>query len=165
VLATNVNFGGKLATSYVPLNIFTVVDWSAQLTSNGYDGFVTNMLPPSNPVAVGAGWNAQFAGTSWVTFDHASGVIVVAQFVFACLGDGVHDPINFTIQTSPNSVGSWTTVSTTPSVGTGGISTKQVFTLSSPVTARYWKFTITATDSVYQSYVTYFNFNIVPGTH
>jgi len=146
------------------LNTFSVISASAQWPSgiiSGFNGYAYNVLPTNNPSAATSpfwdaanNWNEYYA-PYWVTFDLGADYTVYA-FEYKAIGDGTHDPSLFYLQTSSSSGGTYSTVATF--TGTGSTNAMQVFTLSTPATARYWAFSIQDTVSQYQSWVAYVNF-------
>lgn len=152
-----------VSTQGALLNTFSVAGYSAQWAA--YNGYATNLLPANNPSAStsifwnsGADWGV-YPQPYWVSFDLGSAQWVLA-FEYKAVGDTTHDPASFDLQYSSSSGGPWTTAQSYS--GQAG-SAMQVFPLTTPVNARFWRFYIYNTHSPYQAYVAYVNF-VVPSS-
>jgi len=145
------------------LNTFALTGFSIQWT--GY-GPATNLLPANNPDAStsifqdAADGSGSYIAPYWVSFDLGSSVEVLA-FEYKSIGDTTHDPNSFQLETSTSATGTYTPVGAFNGVTGNSL---QVFALSTPITAQYWKFNILSTHSSYQPCVAYVNFIIGTGS-
>jgi len=140
----------------ITLSNFAVASASAQFLS--FNGSANNVLPGA---PIGLIWNAAVSGqptgeVDWLVFDLLVLNFQVTEFSFQALGDNVHDPATFKLQTGLSAFGPWTDLqSFTASTGT---TVYQYFTLSTPTAGRYWRWVILTRASQYQSYVQKVNF-------
>jgi len=162
-----VDFLGSVITTAQPLNEFVIVDFNTQLITGSVNGYVTNLLPTSNPIAnPGPAWNA--AGITpllpvWVVFDlQQARTLKVSGFTLADLGDGVHDVTSFTLQYSQYANGPWSSGASLYTFAAAASSPAiQRFALPSPVSAQYWLFTVTGVSSTFQAVISQVNFLVV----
>jgi len=147
------------------LGKFSVYSYSAQLTTDGYNLPASSVLP-NPPAGAGAYWDAVASGQGqnipdWIVFDLGRRDFSVTSFSFSAVGDNVHDPITFQLQTGISGDGPFFAYdgdSGSYFTAVAGTSATQTFTLAIPTTWRFWRWLILTKASPYQSYVVHVNF-------